>query len=50
MRILSDIDLQHILNNYSTKELPRDKPKRIFAGVVVFYDPMKDAYCIKCDE
>jgi hypothetical protein len=50
MRILSDIDLQYILNNYSTNELPKDKPKRIFAGVVVYFDPMKDSYCIKSDE
>lgn len=50
IRLLSDIDLQYILKNYSTKELPKDKPKRIFAGVVVFYDPMKDSYCIKSDE
>ena len=50
MRILSDMDLQHILNNYSTKELPKDKPKRIFAGVVVFYDPKQECYCIKSDE
>jgi hypothetical protein len=50
VRILSDIDIQHILNNYSTNELPKDKPKRIFAGVVVYFDPTKDAYCIKRDE
>lgn len=50
IRVLSDIDLQHILKNYSTNELPRDEPKRIFAGVVVFYDPVKDCYCIKSDE
>lgn len=50
LRILSDIDLQHILKNYSTNELPKDKPKRIFSGVVVFFDPVKDSYCIKSDE
>jgi len=50
MRILTDIDIQYILKNYSTNSLPKDKPKRIFAGVVVFYDPMKGSYCIKRDE
>ena len=47
---LSDIDIKYILKNYSTKELPKDKPKRIFAGVVVFWDPMKDQYFIKTDD
>lgn len=47
---LSDIDIKYILKNYSTKELPRDKPKRIFAGVVVFWDPLKRQYFIKADD
>ena len=49
-QVLSDIDVKHILDNYSTKELPKDKPKRIFAGVVVFWDNDKDTYIIKKDE
>ena len=28
-QVLSDIDIKHILNNYSTKELPKDKPNTI---------------------
>jgi len=46
-QVLSKIDVKHILDNYSTKELPKDKPKRIFAGVVVHWDPMKDSYILK---
>ena len=46
-QVLSKIDVKHILDNYSTKELPKDKPKRIFAGVVAFWDPMKDSYILK---
>lgn len=49
-QVLSDIDVKHIMDNYSTKELPKDKPKRIFAGVVVFWDNNKDTYIIKRDE
>lgn len=49
-QILSDIDVKHILKNYSTKELPKDKPKRIFAGVVVYWDPIKDSYILASDE
>ena len=49
-QILSDIDVKHILKNYSTKELPKDKPKHIFAGVVVYWDPIKDAYILASDE
>ena len=49
-QILSDIDIKHILKNYSTKELPKDKPKRIFSGVVVFWDNDKDSYILKSDE
>ena len=48
--VLSDIDIKYILKNYSTEELPKDKPKRIFAGVVVYWDPLKDSYIIKSDE
>ena len=33
---LSDIDIKYILKNYSTNELPKDQPKRNFAGVVVY--------------
>ena len=47
---LSDIDIKYILKNYSTNELPKDQPKRIFAGVVVFWDPIKSQYFIKSDD
>ena len=49
-QVLSDIDIKHILDNYSTKELPKNKPKRIFAGVIVFWDNNKDTYILKRDE
>ena len=48
--VLSDVDMNYIYKNYSTNDIPKDKPKRIFAGVVVYWDNMKDAYVIKSDE
>lgn len=50
MQVLSPADVKHILKNYSTETLPRDEPKRIFAGVVVYWDHLKDAYILKSDE
>lgn len=49
-RVLSDADVQYILNNYSTESLPKDKPKRIFAGVVVMWSPQHNSYVITRDE
>lgn len=50
MRPLSDADVQYILKNYSTDSLPKDKPKRIFAGVVVMWSPNHNSYVLKRDE
>lgn len=50
MQILSDVDIKHILKNYKIKELPKDKPKVLFSGVVVYWDPIKDSYILKRDE
>ena len=47
--VLSDIDMKYIYDNYSTNDVPKDKPKRIFPGVVVYWDHMKDTYVIKAD-
>lgn len=49
-RVLSDADVKYILSNYSTESIPKDKPKRIFAGVVVMWSPSHDSYIIKRDE
>lgn len=49
-QVLSDVDVKHILKNYSTKEIPKDKPKRIFSGVIVYWDPIKDTYILASDE
>ena len=49
-QVLSDVDIKHILKNYSTKDLPKDKPKRIFSGVIVYWDPIKDTYILASDE
>ena len=49
-RVLSDADVKYILNNYSTDSIPNDKPKRIFAGVVVMWSPSHESYIIKRDE
>ena len=49
-RMLSDADVKYILNNYSTDSLPKDKPKRIFAGVVVLWSPKQNCYMIQRDE
>ena len=48
--VLSDVDMKYIYDNYSTNDVPKDKPKRIFPGVVVYWDHMKDTYVIKADE
>lgn len=50
MQVLSDLDMKYILNNYSTKEIPKDKPKKIFDGVIVYWDPIKDSYILAKDE
>ena len=50
MQILSDVDLKHIMNNYKIKELPKDKPKVLFSGVIIYWDPVKDKYILKRDE
>lgn len=47
MKILSDVDVKHILNNYKIKELPKDKPKTLFKGVVIYWDRVKDRYILK---
>ena len=48
-QVLSDVDMQYIYDNYSTNDVPKDKPKKIFPGVVVYWDHMKDTYVIKAD-
>ena len=50
MQVLSDLDMKYILNNYSTKEITKDKPKKIFDGVIVYWDPIKDSYILAKDE
>jgi len=47
--VLSDIDMKYIYDNYSTNDVPKDKPKQIFPGVVVYWDHMKDTYVIKAN-
>lgn len=50
-RVCSDTDIQHILKNYPIDELPKDKPKRLSnAGIVVYWNPMKDVYMMRADE
>lgn len=49
MQVLSKADIRHILKSYSTKELPRDKPKRIFAGVIVYWDHKRGAYILRAN-
>ena len=50
MQVLSDLDMKYILNNYSTMEITKDKPKKIFDGVIVYWDPIKDSYILAKDE
>lgn len=47
MKVLSDVDIKHILKNYKIKELPKDKPKTLFSGVIVYWDPIKDSYILR---
>lgn len=49
-KICSDADLKYILQNYNLTELPKDKPKSIFSGVVVQWDPLKDVYMLMRDK
>jgi len=50
-RPCSDADVQYILKNYPIEELPKDKPKRLSnAGIVVYWDPMKDVFMLRSDE
>lgn len=50
-RPCSDADVQFILKNYPIEELPKDKPKRLSnAGIVVYWDPMKDVFMLRSDE
>jgi hypothetical protein len=47
MKMLSDVDIKHIMKNYKIKELPKDKPKTLFSGVDIVWDPIKDCYILK---
>ena len=50
MQILTKPDLKYIFTNYNLNDIPKDKPKSLFDGVVAAWDEMKGVFVLKRDE
>ena len=47
LQVLSKPDLKYIFDNYNLNDIPKDKPKSLFDGVIAVWDEMKDCFVLK---